>query len=144
MTRAVRVFALLVASALAIETMTQAVAADAGVIHRHAVAAPHWHPPHTSPYLLRHRTETYGVTDAMFAAASRVAACEEGGNWHFSGPVFDGGIGWTIANWRQFRRPDWPLWMHDAPPRMQANALFRFAHHYGIGLPDQDGVCRGY
>ena len=86
----------------------------------------------------------YGVTSAMMAQAQRVSVCEEGGNWHFVGSVFDGGIGWTLANWQQFRRPEWPTHMHDASKWMQANALFRFIRHYGIGMPDQDGVCRGY
>ena len=52
--------------------------------------------------------------------------------------------GWTLANWAHFRKPTWPRYMHDAPPHMQANALFRFVWHFGIALPDQDGSCTGY
>jgi hypothetical protein len=34
--------------------------------------------------------------------------------------------------------------MHDASPREQTGAMYRFVAHYGIAMPDQDGVCRGY
>jgi hypothetical protein len=146
MNRTFRALAVMIACIFATEAASvTSVAADATGPRRARVVRHHPHPPRIvrrAP--ARPRQELYGVSDAMFAAASRVAMCEEGGNWHFAGPVFDGGIGWTIANWRQFRLPDWPVWMHDAPPRMQANALYRFVRHYGMGLPDQDGVCRGY
>jgi hypothetical protein len=90
------------------------------------------------------RPRLFGVTPKMMAAAARVSRCEEGGNWHFVGTTFDGGIGWTLDNWAQFRKPSWPRFMHDASPHMQANALFRFVRHYGIAMPDQAGWCSGY
>jgi hypothetical protein len=80
----------------------------------------------------------------MMTEAARVARCEEGGNWHFEGTTFDGGIGWTLTNWEHFRKPTWPRYMHQAPPHMQANALFRFVWYFGIALPDQNGTCAGY
>ena len=80
----------------------------------------------------------------MMAMAQRVSNCEEAGNWHFRGNTFDGGIGWTLDNWAHFRKSTWPRWMHDAPPHMQANALFRFVWHYRIAMPDQAGYCAGY
>ena len=80
----------------------------------------------------------------MMGMAERVSLCEEGGDWDFAGTAFDGGIGWTPSNWLQFRKRTWPRWMHDAPPRMQANALFRFVRFYGIAMPDQAGACAGY
>jgi hypothetical protein len=92
----------------------------------------------------RTHVNLFGVTRKMMVAAARVARCEEGGNWHFAGASFDGGIGWTPANWARFRKPHWPRFMHEAPPRMQANALFRFVRYYGIPLPDQNGLCTGY
>lgn len=104
-------------------------------------------PMATSPHHRAHAVtgrRLYGVTPRMMAAATRVSRCEEGGNWHFAGSTFDGGIGWTPGNWAHFRKPSWPRYMHDAPPHMQANALYRFVWYFGIALPDQDGVCSGY
>jgi hypothetical protein len=92
----------------------------------------------------RAHLKLFGVTPRMMAAAARVSNCEEGGDWHYVGTSFDGGIGWTPANWARFRKPTWPRFMHSAPPHMQANALFRFVRYYGIALPDQAGVCTGY
>jgi hypothetical protein len=92
----------------------------------------------------RTHVNLFGVTRKMMVAAARVARCEEGGNWHFAGTTFDGGIGWTPANWAHFRKHRWPHFMHDASPHMQANALFRFVRYYGIALPDQHGWCSGY
>jgi hypothetical protein len=80
----------------------------------------------------------------MMQMAQRVSICEEGGDWDFAGNVFDGGIGWTLTNWQEFRKPTWPRWMHQASPHMQANALFRFVRRYGIAMPDQAGACAGY
>ena len=39
------------------------------------------------------------VTPAQRAAWTRVASCEEGGNWEADGPRFSGGLGITRANW---------------------------------------------
>ena len=39
------------------------------------------------------------VTPAQRAAWERVAMCEEGGNWSYSGSRFSGGIGISRANW---------------------------------------------
>ncbi len=108
-----------------------------------AVPSATGHHPHRHVRTHGHR-QLFGVSPRMMTEASRVARCEEGGNWHFAGTTFDGGIGWTLANWAHFRKPTWPRYMHDAPPHMQANALFRFVWHFGIALPDQDGSCTGY
>ena len=42
------------------------------------------------------------VTPYERAAWSRVAMCEEGGNWQADGPRFSGGLGITRANWSIF------------------------------------------
>jgi hypothetical protein len=102
------------------------------------------HHHHRHHLASRARAALFGVSPRMMRAASRVASCEEGGNWHFAGSSFDGGIGWTPENWWHFRKPSWPRFMHDAPPHMQANALFRFVWHYQMALPDQNGSCSGY
>jgi len=117
--------------------------------HRHWHRHGHWHRRghlrrHRHWHRIRRRPKLYGVTPRMMQMAERVSVCEEGGNWHFRGTVFDGGLGWTLSNWVIFRKPHWPRWMHDAPPHMQANALFRFVRHFGIAMPDQSGACAGY
>lgn len=89
------------------------------------------------------RASWYGVRPRMMAMAEKVAKCEEGGRWHFRGTTYDGGLGWTLANWQQFRAKGWPRWMHSATPHQQANALFRFVWHYRIPFPDQQ-YCAGY
>jgi hypothetical protein len=40
------------------------------------------------------------VSAADIVQWSRVAMCEEGGNWHVRGPRFSGGLGISNANWR--------------------------------------------
>ncbi|HEV3211838.1 MAG TPA: hypothetical protein VGZ03_00440 [Acidimicrobiales bacterium] len=102
------------------------------------------HASHHKRTPARARRKLFGITPRMMAAATRVSRCEEGGNWHFAGTTFDGGIGWTPENWARFRKPTWPRFMHDAPPHMQANALFRFVRYFGIAMPDQNGTCAGY
>jgi hypothetical protein len=94
----------------------------------------------------RHRRhlQRYGVTPAMMHQVAQVNMCEEGGNWHVNGPTYFGGLGWLDATWAEFRKPAWPSDMADAPPLMQANAMFRFVWHYGIGMPDQGGCTGGY
>lgn len=42
------------------------------------------------------------VTPTQRAAWSRVASCEEGGNWEADGPRFSGGLGITRANWANY------------------------------------------
>jgi len=43
--------------------------------------------------------DSLGITAAEFAAWSKVAVCEEGGNWQFDGPVFSGGLGIRNTVW---------------------------------------------
>jgi hypothetical protein len=114
----------------------------AGAMPLHAWPSAVSHHHHRTHSTSRH--SLFGVTPRMMVAASRVSRCEEGGDWHFAGSSFDGGIGWTPENWAHFRKPTWPRFMHDAPPHMQANALYRFVWHYRMALPDQDGMCSGY
>lgn len=118
---------------------------SAEVHHAQAVHSAHvWHAEREHAAAERRAALARAKQLRMIAVAQRVADCEESGNWHFEGGVFDGGIGFSIANWRQFRAPHDPYWMHDATPLQQAQALFRFVAHYGIALPDQHGVCAGY
>jgi hypothetical protein len=144
--RQIRLLTLVVAlssfGASALAVVDKVAASMAPRRHAHV----HTHPPHARRHRHHHHhhSKLYGVTPRMMAMAERVSMCEEGGNWHFVGTVFDGGLGWTLGNWANFRKPSWPARMDEAPPHMQANALFRFVRHYGIGMPDQAGVCAGY
>ncbi len=90
------------------------------------------------------RVKTYGVSRTMFAEVRRVNICEEGGNWHVDGPIYSGGLGWLHATWDAFRKSTWPADMADAPPHMQANAMWRFVWHYHMAMPDQHGCTGGY
>ena len=80
----------------------------------------------------------------MVAVAYRVAVCEEGGDWHYRGSTYSGGLGFLRATWAQFKAPGDPYDMADATPIQQARALYRFVAHYGIGFPDQAGCTGGY
>ncbi len=104
----------------------------------------HHHRHHVVHHHRRHRPDHYGVTRAMMQEVARVNVCEEGGNWHVDGPVFSGGLGWLHATWHMFRRPTWPTDMADAPPYMQANAMWRFVWYFGIAMPDQVGCTGSY
>jgi len=86
----------------------------------------------------------FGVTRSMMRDVSRVNVCEEGGRWHVDGPTFFGGLGWLHPTWLMFRRPEWPQNMADAPPYMQANAMWRFVWHFNVPMPDQHGCTGGY
>src|SRR3974390_1886177 len=60
------------------------------VVHRRVVHRP------------RHRVVRHLVSAAVMRAWTRVAICEEGGNWHVRGPRFSGGLGISNANWAYF------------------------------------------
>lgn len=108
--------------------------------------AAHHRPPHQRHRPVHHHRgpRHYGVSRAMMREVARVNVCEEGGNWHVDGPVFSGGLGWLHSTWSMFRRPAWPRDMADAPPYMQANAMWRFVWHFGIAMPDQNGCTGSY
>ena len=142
MTRHIRAAALAVMTSTIVATAFISAGASAVSVIPHAGPTVGIHHPRLAP--THAQPNTFGVTPSMMAAAQRVSTCEEGGNWHFVGTSFDGGIGWTPTNWLLFRKPTWPRFMHDAPPRMQANALFRFVRYFRISMPDQTGTCAGY
>ena len=84
------------------------------------------------------------MTPALMVRGERVNVCEEGGNWHVDGSVYQGGLGWLHATWLEFRLPGMPLWADDATPRAQVRAMYRFIAHYHIAWPDQHGCTGGY
>lgn len=129
----------LLAAALALLPFTAPAIADHAPARtpHHRVHRRHVHHHHARP-------SHYGVSRPMMREVARVNVCEEGGNWHVDGPLFSGGLGWMHATWSMFRRPDWPSDMADAPPYMQANAMWRFVWHFGISMPDQAGCTGSY
>lgn len=78
------------------------------------------------------------------AEASNVALCEEGGNWHYRGGDYAGGVGFRLATWATFRYKTFPASMADATPQQQAWALSHMLAHYRMNWPDQPrGNCTG-
>jgi hypothetical protein len=119
--------------------------ASSGFSKRHHAArihAEHVHHAHlVHAAKLRHAA---AVIDSFVTVGYRVSVCEEGGDWHFAGTTFDGGIGFALATWAEFKLPRDPYWMHDASPYEQSRALFRLVEHYGIAMPDQSGCTGSY
>jgi len=85
-----------------------------------------------------HRPAPHLVSAVDMARWSRVAMCEEGGNWHVYGPRFSGGLGISNANWVIFggRRFAWNA--SRATPEQQVVIAMRIQRF----PPDQYG-CTG-
>lgn len=80
----------------------------------------------------------WGVTATDLREWSRVASCEEGGNWHVRGSLYSGGLGITNSNWRYFSRGmGFPANAADATPVQQVAVAKRI--NAGYGVPDQYG-----
>jgi len=86
-------------------------------------------PPHGWPW---------GVTAADVRAWSKVAVCEEGGNWHVRGSLYSGGLGITNHNWAYYSRGmGFPANAADATPIQQIAVAKRINRGYAV--PDQGG-----
>ena len=75
------------------------------------------------------------VTPAQRAAWSRVASCEEGGNWEADGPRFSGGLGITRANWANYGGLQYAPSAAQATPDQQIMVAERILY----SPPDQYG-----
>ena len=75
------------------------------------------------------------VTPAQRAAWSRVASCEEGGNWQADGPRFSGGLGITRANWANYGGQQYAPSAAQATPDQQIMVAERIQY----SPPDQYG-----
>jgi hypothetical protein len=75
------------------------------------------------------------VPPALMAAWTRVAICEEGGNWHVRGPRFSGGLGISNDNWVHFGGRQFAWNASTATPRQQVTVAMRIQRD----PPDQDG-----
>ena len=91
--------------------------------------------PHTVP-----TTVPPLVSPEAMAQWSRVAQCEEGGNWYVRGSVYSGGLGIRNDNWRLWAgRLGLPMNAADASPEQQ---VWVAQHINGTYVPDQEGRCR--
>jgi len=96
--------------------------------------------PKPKPPVVRHKASgwPWGVTASDLRAWSRVAMCEEGGNWHVRGSLYSGGLGITNSNWRYFSRGmGFPANAADATPLQQIAVAKKI--NAGYGVPDQHG-----
>jgi hypothetical protein len=64
-----------------------------------AAIAPRHHAPLRHVALKPRHRVVHLVPPAVMAQWTKVAICEEGGNWHVRGPRFSGGLGISNANW---------------------------------------------
>ena len=82
----------------------------------------------------------YGVTAADVAAWTRVAVCEEGGNWHIRGGMYSGGLGISNTNWTYYSRGmGVPANAADATPIQQIAVAKKI--NAGYQVPDQYGCA---
>lgn len=80
----------------------------------------------------------WGVTASDLREWSRVAMCEEGGNWTVRGSLYSGGLGITNSNWQYFSRGlGFPANAADATPVQQVAVAKRI--NAGYAVPDQNG-----
>ena len=86
------------------------------------------------------------VAPEIMAKWEKVAQCEQQGNWHFKGSVYDGGLGIMRGNWYAYGGRDFALEAHLATPEQQVVVAQRIQAYNGYAgyVPDQDGMCRGW
>jgi len=79
-----------------------------------------------------------GVTEAQFAAWSKVAVCEEG-SWanYQEGPNYYGSLGISSAAWDEYGQG---VGRVDATPDQQIEVALRIQSQ----APDQAGTCSGW
>ena len=78
------------------------------------------------------------VTPTDIAMWSRVAMCEEGGNWHVRGSKYSGGLGILNSNWTAYSRGmGLPANAADATPVQQIAVAKKI--NAGYAVPDQRG-----
>jgi hypothetical protein len=106
--------------------------APASAPHR-LVSRPH--PRHRPVVVL---TSLRLVSSTVMQEWSRVAECEEAGNWKLRGPMYSGGLGITNSNWRAYGGEQFAPNAGLATPQEQVVVARRIQPD----PPDQDG-CTG-
>jgi hypothetical protein len=82
----------------------------------------------------------YGVTEADIVAWTRVAICEEGGDWHVRGYKYSGGLGILNYNWTYYSAGmGLPASAADATPIQQIAVAKKI--NAGYAVPDQYGCA---
>lgn len=116
-------------------------------LHNRLVAASRAHtttsPPLTTtttapPTLTPEQIAASEVTPAEFAAWSKVAVCETGGNWSAEGPIYSGGLGIANTNWIAYGGGEFAPNAGQATPDEQIVVAMRIQ----TNPPDQNG-CSG-
>ena len=115
-------------------------------------ATEHSSVPHGATHFVAKKTTTtavkkttavvypYGVTPADVAAWTKVAICEEGGNWHVRGSKYSGGLGILNSNWTYYSRGmGLPASAADATPIQQIAVAKKI--NAGYAVPDQHGCA---
>jgi len=83
---------------------------------------------------------SYGVTQADIVAWTRVAICEESGNWHVRGYKYSGGLGILNSNWTYYSAGmGLPASAADATPVQQIAVAKKI--NAGYVVPDQNGCA---
>lgn len=77
------------------------------------------------------------VTPAQRLMWSRVAQCEEGGNWHVIGPLYTGGLGISRINWIAYGGLEYAPLAALATPDEQIMVAERIQNF----VPDQAGCA---
>ena len=86
------------------------------------------------------------VSADIMAKWNKVAWCEQHGNWHFSGSIYDGGLGMLRTNWHAYGGQEFAPEAHLATPEEQVIIARRIQAHAGYPefVPDQNGRCSGW
>jgi len=86
------------------------------------------------------------VSADIMAKWNKVAWCEQGGNWHFNGSIYDGGLGMLRSNWYAYGGREFAPEAHLATPEEQVTVAIRIQARAGFPdfVPDNDGRCSGW
>jgi len=119
-------------------------------VHRTSSATPTWSATFTLGHLATHlpvvKAKTHPrprpavhhlVSAAQMAAWTKVAICEEGGNWHVWGPVYSGGLGISNVNWIIYGGRQFASSAALATPEQQVAVAMRIQPY----APDQYGCA---
>jgi Transglycosylase-like domain len=86
------------------------------------------------------------VSADIMAKWNKVAWCEQHGNWHFNGSIYDGGLGMLRGNWYAYGGREFAPEAHLATPEEQVVVARRIQARAGYPefVPDNNGGCSGW
>lgn len=97
-------------------------------------------PHHAHKRLTPEEVAARQVTPEEFAAWSKVAVCEEGGDWHVEGSEYSGGLGISTYNWDYYGGKFFAPTGAQATPQEQ----IVIAERIQPNPPDQYGCAGGW